>query len=337
MGLKVIIVGGNFSGLSLVNMLEKFDIDYVLPEGYPTIASQLGASVGLLPTGLRILDQLGCYDEMERTVGDANYKAGRTPDSVQEPQYVERILTNKRVFRIEHEPDGVRVFTRDGSTYKGDFVVRADGIHSIVRREMWMVADEEGSGVLKPDPLRYLQCEYKCIFGISKRPAGLAASPLQLNAFFKNCNYLVFSKDIPRYSKEDELALAEQQFEDRITEKVHPLSAQGANTAIETAAVLTNTLLAAARVQETEKPFTEEEEDDIISIFTEVQAHQFKRAVKAVDQGRMMNYMTVKETLRSRVFVNYFFPRFGQSTILNPWVKSPLNGPMINDLPVPAR
>lgn len=75
MGLKVIIVGGNFSGLSLVNMLEKFDIDYVLPEGYPTIASQLGASVGLLPTGLRILDQLGCYDEMERTVGDAHYKA----------------------------------------------------------------------------------------------------------------------------------------------------------------------------------------------------------------------------------------------------------------------
>ena len=56
--------------------------------------------------------------------------------SVQEPQYVERILTNKRIFRIEHEPDGVRVFTRDGSTYKGDFVVRADGIHSIVRRKM---------------------------------------------------------------------------------------------------------------------------------------------------------------------------------------------------------
>jgi 2-polyprenyl-6-methoxyphenol hydroxylase-like FAD-dependent oxidoreductase len=75
MSLKVIIVGGSFSGLSLANMLEKFDMDYILLEGHSSIAPQLGASVGLLPTGLRILDQLGCYDEIEKTVGDTHYKA----------------------------------------------------------------------------------------------------------------------------------------------------------------------------------------------------------------------------------------------------------------------
>jgi 2-polyprenyl-6-methoxyphenol hydroxylase-like FAD-dependent oxidoreductase len=75
MSLKVIIVGGSFSGLSLANMLEKFGIDYVLLEGHSSIAPQLGASVGLLPAGLRILDQLGCYDKIEKTVGNTHYKA----------------------------------------------------------------------------------------------------------------------------------------------------------------------------------------------------------------------------------------------------------------------
>ncbi|RYO66870.1 hypothetical protein AA0113_g4951 [Alternaria arborescens] len=385
-------------------MLEKFDIDYVLLEGHSSIAPQLGASVGLLPTGLRILDQLGCYDEIEKTVGNAHYKAcmslfggkswvdpedkticQKLEERIGYPQIFidrqvalqilynnlkskERVLTNKRVCRVEHESEGVKVCTKDGSTYTGDFVVGADGVHSAVRKEMWRIADEDGLKVFKFDPLRDLQCESKCIFGISKRPSGLTASPLRLNAFFKDCNYLVisapedrtywflitetpkaFGKDIPRYTKEDEQALVERHLQDRITDKVtfedlyanrlqttlvHPLSAQGANTAIETAAVLTNTLLTAVQAKEPGKSFTEH---DIVSIFTEVQAAQFNRAVAAVNQGRMMNSITVKETLRSRMFINYFFPRFGQGMIFKTWVNSTLSGPLINNLPVPAR
>lgn len=74
MGFKVIIVGGSVSGLSLANMLEKFDIDYVLLEAHPEIAPQLGASMGLLPGGLRILDQLGCYDRVREMAGDCYYQ-----------------------------------------------------------------------------------------------------------------------------------------------------------------------------------------------------------------------------------------------------------------------
>lgn len=59
MSFKVIIAGASVSGLSLANMLEKFNIDYVILEAYPNVAPQLGASIGLLPSGLRILDQLG--------------------------------------------------------------------------------------------------------------------------------------------------------------------------------------------------------------------------------------------------------------------------------------
>jgi 2-polyprenyl-6-methoxyphenol hydroxylase-like FAD-dependent oxidoreductase len=44
-------------------MLERNGIDFLVLEGYPSIAPQVGASIGLLPNGLRILDQLGCCDK----------------------------------------------------------------------------------------------------------------------------------------------------------------------------------------------------------------------------------------------------------------------------------
>lgn len=75
MGFTVIIVGGSVSGLSLANMLETFDINYILLEGHDAIAPQLGASIGLLPTGLRILDQLGCYETVRELAGKVDYKA----------------------------------------------------------------------------------------------------------------------------------------------------------------------------------------------------------------------------------------------------------------------
>lgn len=61
---KVIIAGGSIAGLSLALMLEKNGIDFVVLEAYPSIAPQAGASIGVLPNGLRILDQLGCCDEV---------------------------------------------------------------------------------------------------------------------------------------------------------------------------------------------------------------------------------------------------------------------------------
>jgi 2-polyprenyl-6-methoxyphenol hydroxylase-like FAD-dependent oxidoreductase len=61
---RVIIAGGGISGLSLANMLEKVGVDFVLLESYDEIAPQVGASIGLQSNGLRILDQLGCADEL---------------------------------------------------------------------------------------------------------------------------------------------------------------------------------------------------------------------------------------------------------------------------------
>ena len=61
---KVVIAGGSIAGLSLALMLEKNGIDFVVLEGYPSIAPQVGASIAVLANGLRILDQLGCCDKV---------------------------------------------------------------------------------------------------------------------------------------------------------------------------------------------------------------------------------------------------------------------------------
>lgn len=61
---RVVIVGASVTGLSLANMLQANGIDFLVLEAYPTVAPQVGASIGLLPHGNRILDQLGLYKKV---------------------------------------------------------------------------------------------------------------------------------------------------------------------------------------------------------------------------------------------------------------------------------
>lgn len=56
------IVGGGPGGLTVARMLEMFNISYRLFEAHEIIP-ETGASIGLMPTGLRILDQIGAYEE----------------------------------------------------------------------------------------------------------------------------------------------------------------------------------------------------------------------------------------------------------------------------------
>lgn len=53
----------------------------------------------------------------------------------------DNILVNKKVTKVELEPSRVKVETGDGSSYYGDILVGADGVHSKVRNEMWRLAD----------------------------------------------------------------------------------------------------------------------------------------------------------------------------------------------------
>jgi hypothetical protein len=115
---------------------------------------------------------------------------------------------------------------------------------------------------------------------------------------------------------------------------VHPISAQGGNGALETAAVLVNTLVPAFEGKNSDQPLTE---SDIDAIFSKVQAKRYKRSLDAVKQGRLTNSASIKETFLSRMFVDYFFPLFGHSMVFSLIVQNTTSGPCIAGLPVPKR
>lgn len=61
---RVVIAGASIAGLSLALALERAGVDFVVLEAHPEVAPQVGASIAVLPSGARVLDQLGCYADV---------------------------------------------------------------------------------------------------------------------------------------------------------------------------------------------------------------------------------------------------------------------------------
>ncbi|KAH8646226.1 hypothetical protein BX600DRAFT_157932 [Xylariales sp. PMI_506] len=220
---KVVIAGGSIAGLTLANMLEQFGIDYVLLEAYAEIAPQLGASIGLMPNGLRILDQIGCYDPVQKEMGQYSQAAyvRRSDGSVIATTdlmwnhleqrfgypiaFIDRqtllqvlyaklkdkskIHTNARVANVEITDSGVEVTTTSGAKFKGDIVVGADGVHSAVRKEMRRIANKISPEYFVGDEESRVPVQYKCLFGISKPVPGF---PTGTENFAFNRGYSFF-------------------------------------------------------------------------------------------------------------------------------------------------
>lgn len=65
-GLRAIVVGAGITGLTAAHTLYKAGIDYVVVEKWPDAAPPAGASIGLFPSSLRVLQQLGLLEHVER-------------------------------------------------------------------------------------------------------------------------------------------------------------------------------------------------------------------------------------------------------------------------------
>ncbi|KAF2835087.1 FAD/NAD(P)-binding domain-containing protein [Patellaria atrata CBS 101060] len=197
---RIIICGGGIAGLTLANALQHASIDYILLEGRSEIAPQLGASIGMAPNGSRILDQLGCYDDILAHVapltnhaghnerGDVIHPRNDTPSMLgirhgYEGAFLDRqlvlqalhkhvrernrIYCNKKVTHVDHLLDGITVYCTDGTSYHGSIVVGADGVRSKIREEMWRMADEQEPGAIPLKDRVALTTEFKCLFGFS--------------------------------------------------------------------------------------------------------------------------------------------------------------------------
>ncbi|KAG6029618.1 hypothetical protein E4U41_000303 [Claviceps citrina] len=197
---NVVIVGGSVAGLTLAHCLERLGVSYTVLEKGHQMAPQLGASVGILPNGGRILDQLGIFDHVEEEIEPLDYAVIRYQDGFsfksQYPKalrfsygypvsFLERqkflhilysrlkgkkhVHTRKRVVSIA-DGDGASkavVRTDDGAEYAADMVVGADGVHSIVRSEIWRHVRRDSGAPAEDAPTTGIKYEYGCIYGIS--------------------------------------------------------------------------------------------------------------------------------------------------------------------------
>ncbi|KAE8138527.1 hypothetical protein BDV38DRAFT_281836 [Aspergillus pseudotamarii] len=191
---SVAIIGGGIAGMTLANILEQAGISYILWEAYHQVAPPAGASVGLMPNGLRVLDQIGILDEVEHYMvphvdwehrdGDGTLyctqsalrllpKALGYSTIFMERQRLLEILfdnirdkttvcTGKRVSLVENFDTHALVTATDGTQVRCQFVAGADGVHSVVRQaiEAACLADLR-------IPEDYFATKISCVYGIS--------------------------------------------------------------------------------------------------------------------------------------------------------------------------
>ncbi|RDW90654.1 FAD-dependent oxidoreductase [Aspergillus mulundensis] len=199
--LRVIIIGGAVSGLTLAHCLEKAGIDYVVLEKHQDITTNIGGSVALQPAGCRILDQLGILDHLGKCTTDIQSINVALPDGYtrRHPMFARnltgigypftaltrrnllyalftslegrsKVKTGTRVVDINPNTtsDGrLTVTTEKGEKYTGDIVVGADGVHGITLREMWRLAD---SPLIKDKS--NLTVDYTCCLGMTTPTKG---------------------------------------------------------------------------------------------------------------------------------------------------------------------
>lgn len=183
-----------------------------------------------------------------------------------------------------------------------------------------------------------------------------------------------YGKDIPRYTKEDEAELANQHLNDNITEtvtfrdlydgrhiatlvplqehvftrwhfrriitigdsahKVHPITAQGGNGAIESAARLVNAISRGLDMSPQTQGLSEEA---LEAAFAEVYHHRYNRARDVVKQGEQMQSITNLQGPFSGLMIRYLVPLLGDTLFLNSFLKTSLAGPRIEKIHLPER
>src|SRR6201993_4566728 len=161
---KALIIGAGIAGPVTAILLKKAGFEVAVYEGWP-YSTCIGGGLQIAPNGMRVLAEIGLADELIRggsvcesidfysqsgsPLGSVNrdmeQRFGMPSVSMRRAMLNEVIVDKawsscvemhfeKKLARIEDRPDQpiVAYFT-DGSSAEGDFLIGADGVHSVVR------------------------------------------------------------------------------------------------------------------------------------------------------------------------------------------------------------
>ncbi|KAJ5374169.1 Monooxygenase FAD-binding [Penicillium concentricum] len=202
---RVIIVGGSVAGLTLANTLSRKNIDFLVLETRDAISPCPGAAICLLSHGTRTLDQMGILDDVIQlmtpkgvfhtwqgngrllskldTLNVLQTRHGYPAGWIDREKLLqilfnhlhekEKVLLRKRFVKAEHSAEGIIAHCSDGSLFKGDIIIGADGVHSLVRQSMWQHMKYDGlEGILNRDATA-MTAQYSCVYGVSKAVTGI--------------------------------------------------------------------------------------------------------------------------------------------------------------------
>jgi 2-polyprenyl-6-methoxyphenol hydroxylase-like FAD-dependent oxidoreductase len=166
--MRVIVVGGGIGGLSIAIALRRAGIETTVLERTSKLEAA-GAGITLFGNAMRGLERLGVRDAVAGRSAVARRVAilsrdGATLSEMPPDLFAESTAThrgdlqdalaeaagelrlNSDVTTVKQDDDGVSVLLADGSEERGDLVVGADGVQSVVRRRLWPDAQPRYAG-----------------------------------------------------------------------------------------------------------------------------------------------------------------------------------------------
>jgi 2-polyprenyl-6-methoxyphenol hydroxylase-like FAD-dependent oxidoreductase len=172
-GRRVLIIGAGLGGVNAALSLRRAGVEVALFEQAKRIEDvQVGIGMILWPNGTRVLELAGVRDdmmrmgnpvthnemwssggrllrsyalnEMDRPVGTGtvSFVRGELHKALTERLEDGVLRLGKRCADFSEGPDGVTLHFEDGSEERGDVMVAADGMHSVIRRRLAGVGDD---------------------------------------------------------------------------------------------------------------------------------------------------------------------------------------------------
>ncbi|MBT5458114.1 MAG: hydroxylase [Rhodospirillaceae bacterium] len=177
--MRIIVTGAGIGGSVLALALEQADMDFVVLEQAPEL-TEVGAGIQLSPNGVRILEWLGLGDELagfgvepgghqlrdwksgdivletplkslvKTTFGSPYYHAHRADliDALARRVNPDRLRLNAKVVSVSQDSGKVTATLENGSSETGDVLIGADGIHSVIRNQVFNPEAPRPSGYL---------------------------------------------------------------------------------------------------------------------------------------------------------------------------------------------